>query len=102
MGDAPEQRKFKYWDENTSPETVGNENDLTEVRKSLFLSRSVSALLESYDVYPGGRVKFKCIRGPIGDGKSVGCCVYIVKKSQEQITIEVTEKGRTFNVNWSR
>lgn len=102
MGDAPEQRKFKYWDENTSPETVGNENDLTEVRKSLFLSRSVSALLESYDVYPGGRVKFKCIRGPIGDGKSVGCCVYIVKKSQEQITIEVTEKGRTFKVKWSR
>lgn len=102
MSENVEQKKFRYWDENDSPEEIGNTNDLTEVRKSLFLSRSVSALLNSYDEYPGGRVKFKCIRGPIGDGKSVGCCVYIVKKSQEQIAIEVTEHGKTFKVKWSR
>ena len=91
-------RKFKYWDENTSEEMVGCVDDLTERRKNLFLSRTISALMMSYDA----GVKFKCVRGPVGDGKSVGCCAYIVKKSQEQLTIDVTEGGRTFKVKWSR
>lgn len=98
MSENTEEKKFNYWDENESPEEIGNAKDLTEVRKSLFLSRSISAFMMSYDT----GVKFKCIRGPIGDGKSVGCCAYIVKKSQEQITIEVCEKGKTFKVKWSR
>ena len=77
---------------------VGCETDLTAKRKSYNASRTVSAFLMSYDA----GVKFKCIRGPIGDGKSVGCCMYLVHKSQQQKVIEVTEKGRTFKVRWSK
>ena len=100
---------FKYWDDNESSEIAGLSDemlngaaDMTSKRDTISFSRTISAFLMSYDEYPGGRIKFKCIRGPIGDGKSVGCCMYIVKKSQEQIPIEVTEKGRTFKVKWSR
>lgn len=77
---------------------VGCEHDLTAKRKAYNASRTISAFLMSYDA----GVKFKCIRGPIGDGKSVGMCMYIVHKSQQQKVIEVTEKGKTFRVRWSK
>jgi hypothetical protein len=77
---------------------VGCEYDLTAKRKAYNASRTVSAFLMSYDA----GVKFKCMRGPIGDGKSVGMCMYIVHKSQQQEVIEVTERGRTFKVRWSK
>lgn len=101
---------FKYWDDNDSPEVEGlsdemlnGKEDKTSMRNTISLSRTISAIIQSYDYdVNGGAVKFKCIRGPVGDGKSVGCCMYIVKKSQEQIPIEVTEKGKTFKVKWSR
>ena len=77
---------------------VGCEYDLTAKRKSYNASRTVSAFLMSYDE----GIKFKCIRGVIGNGKSVGMCMYVVHKSQQQKVIEVTEKGRTFKVRWSK
>jgi hypothetical protein len=77
---------------------VGCEYDLTAKRKAYNASRTGSAFLMSYD----DGVKFKCIRGPIGNGKSVVMCMYIVHKSQQQEVIEVTEKGKTFKVRWSK
>lgn len=77
---------------------VGCEYDLTAKRQSYCASRTGSAFLMSYDA----GVKFKCLRGPIGNGKSVLMCMYIVLKSQQQEVIEVTEKGRTFKVRWSK
>lgn len=77
---------------------VGCEYDLTAKRKAYNASRTCSAFLMSYDA----GVKFKCMRGPIGNGKSVLMCMYIVHKSQQQKVIEITEKGRTFKVRWSK
>lgn len=77
---------------------VGSEYDLTAKRKSYNASRTGSAFLMSYDA----GVHFKCVRGPIGNGKSVLMCMYIVHKSQQQVVVEVTEKGRTFKVRWSK
>ena len=100
MSDEAQQRKplaERLEDPDERP-WVGCEYDLTAKRKSYNASRTVSAFLMSYDV----GVKFKCIRGPIGDGKSVGMCMYVVHKSQQQKVIEVTEKGKTFKVRWSK
>ena len=78
--------------------TIGSEYDLTAKRKAYKASRTGSAFLVSYD----DGVKFKCVRGPIGNGKSVVMCMYIVHKSQQQEVIEVTENGKTFKVRWSK
>lgn len=80
------------------PVRIGCQYDLTEKRRAYNASRTGSALLMSYDQ----GVHFKCVRGPIGNGKSVLMCMYIVHKSQQQEVIEVTEKGKTFKVRWSK
>ena len=77
---------------------VGSDEDLTEKRRSYNATRSVSALLMSYD----DGVMFKCMRGPVGNGKSVGICMYIVHKAQQQEVMEVVEHGRRFKVRWSK
>lgn len=93
-----ELKPFVYYDENPSEEMIGCEGDLSEKRMTYRASRTGSAFLMSYD----DGVFFKCIRGPIGNGKSVLMCHYIVKKSQEQLTMEITEKGKKFKIKWSR
>lgn len=77
---------------------VGCEVDLTEKRQQYHASRTGSAFLMSYDT----GIKFKCVRGPIGNGKSVLLCMYIVHKSQQQDVIEITENGKKFKIRWSR
>lgn len=76
----------------------GNENDLSDKRRSYCASRTGSAFLMSYD----DGVKFKCIRGPIGNGKSVLMCMYIVHKSQQQEVVRVKENGQFIRVRWSK
>lgn len=86
--------------------TAGSLADLTGKRREYHASRSVSALLNSTDICSdGGNVRFKCIRGPIGDGKSVGCCMYIVKKAQEQVVLDIfdpDEPGVRKKIRWSK
>ena len=77
---------------------VGSDADLTAKRKAYNASRTGSAFLMSYD----DGVMFKCIRGPIGNGKSVLMCMYIVHKSQQQTVMEVVEHGKRFKVRWSK
>lgn len=82
----------------TEEVTVGSDEDLADKRREYYASRTGSAFLTSYDE----GVRFKCMRGPIGDGKSVTMCMYIVHKSQQQNVMEITENGKTFKVRWSR
>lgn len=76
----------------------GSERDLSEQRKTYSASRTGSAFLMSFDE----GINFKCIRGPIGDGKSVLMCFYIVKKSHTQIALDVTEDGVKKRIRWSK
>lgn len=76
----------------------GCESDLSEKRRKYCASRTGSAFLMSYD----DGVKFKCVRGPIGNGKSVLMCMYIVHKSQQQEVITTKEDGKIIRVRWSR
>lgn len=83
----------------TEPVTVGSGEDLTEKRRAYNASRTGSAFLMSYD----DGVFFKCVRGPIGNGKSVLMCMYIVHKSQQQDVDVVREKdGTVHKVRWSK
>lgn len=87
------------WTRWVGPDVVrGSARDLTENRKTYSASRTGSAFLTSYDE----GINFKCIRGPIGDGKSVLMCFYIVKKSHTQIALEVTEGGVKRRIRWSK
>lgn len=76
----------------------GSVQDLTQNRKTYSASRTGSAFLTSFD----DGISFKCIRGPIGDGKSVLMCFYIVSKSHTQIALDVEENGVKKRIRWSK
>lgn len=82
----------------TETAVVGSEDDLTVKRREYHASRTGSAMLTSFDE----GVKFKCVRGPIGNGKSVLMCIYIVYKSQQQSIVEISERGKKLRVRWSK
>lgn len=87
------------WTRWSGPDVVkGSDENLDENRKNYSASRTGSAFLASFDE----GINFKCIRGPIGDGKSVLMCFYIVLKSHSQIAIEVEEGGTRRMVRWSK
>ena len=87
------------WTRWVGPDVVkGSDSDLELRRKTYSASRTGSAFLASFDE----GINFKCIRGPIGDGKSVLMCFYIVKKSHVQVAIEVEEDGAKRRVRWSK
>lgn len=87
------------WSSWVGPDVVkGSDANLDERRKTYSASRTGSAFLMSFD----DGINFKCIRGPIGDGKSVLMCFYIVKKSHTQIALDVTENGVKRKIRWSK
>lgn len=46
--------------------------------------------------------EYKCLRGPVGSGKSVACCVDIYLRSNEQVPVRIVEDGREITVRWSK
>ena len=105
MSDSPEKEKKPLEARLADPAENVNEcnlhcnEDLTEKRRAYNASRTGSAFLMSYD----DGVFFKCVRGPIGNGKSVLMCMYIVHKSQQQDVDVVREKdGTVHKVRWSK
>ena len=46
--------------------------------------------------------EFRCIRGPIGNGKSVACCWFIYFCGRLQVAQPVVEDGRRRMVRWSK
>jgi len=47
-------------------------------------------------------VHYLCWRGPVGNGKSVGCIFKIYKYSSEQYPIEIEEDGVKKSIRWSK
>lgn len=47
-------------------------------------------------------VEYKCWRGPVGNGKSVGMVMFIYKESAGQVPTVVEENGERKRVRWSK
>ena len=87
------------WTRWVGPDVVAGASETLDARRKTYsASRTGSAFLTSFD----DGISFKCIRGPIGDGKSVLMCFYIVKKSHTQIALDVTENGVKKRIRWSK
>ena len=87
------------WTRWVGPDVVAGASEALDARRKTYAaSRTGSAFLTSFD----DGISFKCIRGPIGDGKSVLMCFYIVKKSHTQIALDVTENGVKKRIRWSK
>lgn len=54
-----------------------------------------------FHLAPAG-YEYKCIRGPVGSGKSVACCWDIRLKSDDQAVAEITEDGKKKRIRWSK